>query len=80
MMIQGLQLIQAIVKRFGKDISLGESQLFKFTAPNMSESDGPSIKKSTMRRKVTLFQDEFSCVDKNYDVIKRNKIIYYLES
>jgi hypothetical protein len=30
-MLQGIELIQAIFKRFGKDISIGESQVFKLT-------------------------------------------------
>lgn len=28
-MLQGIELIQAIFKRFGKEISIGESQVFK---------------------------------------------------
>lgn len=28
-MLQGIELIQVIFKRFGKDISIGESQIFK---------------------------------------------------
>jgi hypothetical protein len=32
--MQGLQVIQLLYKRFGKDISIGESQTFKAGSPN----------------------------------------------
>jgi hypothetical protein len=37
-MIQGLELIQVIFKRFGKDISIGESQVFKLITNDKSTS------------------------------------------
>lgn len=71
-MLQGLQLIQAIFKRFGKDISLGESQVFKFATP-IIYNDEDSSKRKQKDKKITLFQDQFSSVDKNYEIIKRTK-------
>lgn len=59
-MLQGLEIIQLLFKRFGKDISIGESKLFK-TSPNFNKTPSSfltSVQNSTkkLKRKPTLFQ------------------------
>lgn len=57
--LQGLELIQILFKRFGKDISLGQAQIFKLTSSadnyfdNVHQLKGTKLK---LKKKPTLFQ------------------------
>jgi hypothetical protein len=58
-------LIQVIFKRFGKDISIGESQVFKF-APNEKNENWEGKSGRRLKKKPTLFQEQFNVIDLNY--------------
>ena len=78
--MQGLQIIQLLYKRFGKDISIGESQIFKAKAQNNHQKDSNFVtaipeKDKKLKKKPTLFQEQFSSMDLNYEKIKREKIL-----
>ena len=74
-----MELIQYLFKRFGKDISIGEAQIFKLSSRTSEISGRSSIfqtePKRKLKKKPTLFHEEFSSVDLNYEKIKREKII-----
>ena len=77
----GLEIIQLIYKRFGKDISIGESALFKTTHMQSAPTASPNSfltalpEGKQLRKKATLFQEQFTPIDLNYKKIKREKIV-----
>lgn len=62
-MLQGLELIQAIFKRFGKDISIAESKSLKIF---ICDKENPHVPTHRLKRKPTLFQEQFTTIDLNY--------------
>jgi hypothetical protein len=74
-MLQGIELIQVIFKRFGKDISIGESQVFKMITNEKSITERKCNTAQRLKKKPTLFQDQFNIIDLNYDKIKRGKLL-----
>jgi hypothetical protein len=74
-MLQGIELIQVIFKRFGKDISIGESQVFKLTTNERVNTERKCNTSQRLKKKPTLFQDKFNIIDLHYDKIKKGKLL-----
>ncbi len=67
-MLQGLELIQAVFKRFGKDISIAQSKALKLS---IGDKENPLNSSRKLKRKPTLFQQQFTTIDLNYQKIKK---------